>query len=879
MVFIVGIGIIVFLFASIIMVWVNKGEISNLRWKIGKLEEKIALLTEDSVEEEIHQSDLQEELAFQVEAEPKTSHIPPTVTVKKISFEERFGAKLPVWIGGIALALAGFFLVKYSIEMGILTPKVRIILGIAFGFALLYCGNWVYTRPAIANEKKIGQSLCGAGIAVLYVSVFAGTTLYDLVPPLIGFFGMAITTAIAVVLSLRYGFPIAIIGLVGGFLTPALINTGDPSAPLLFGYLYLIFTGLMVVIRQKNWWFLSIPTMMLAFLWVMVWLILEFHSADTIWLGLFILAVCGTCIASSEREFHPRRQYFTLVKTLNYAGITLGLALMATVSFCGEFGLMEWLLFGTLTVGGIALAYFKEQLYGFVPLLTMLTNALMLFSWGFFTSRPSELEFAITLLSFASIYIISGIFTMWKAKLPILWASLVGSTAVGYFLIGYFKITTPDIPLFWGTIGLTLGAVSVFIIYEIQKAFRNCITTQYLLAIFSMTTVAFVSLALSIELEREFLSIAFASEILAVAWINSQFNIKALRLITGILACIFAFLLFPQIILMVELAAQSLLEIRMHMLETPPILNNPLFQLGLPALMFVIAGYFLRIASKNSVSRSWREDIKNPDWLVFALETVAVALAGLMFYYITRKIMHVDENILMIKAGFFERGILTNIFFIYGLACLLAGRKFFRLSFSISGFALCGFAIFRVIYFDMLMYNPLWTGQNVGNWIILNALLITYGFPIVWSYYTSIELNRFDENNRFTPAVKFIKTFILFLIFTFITLNVRQIFHGDLLNIGGTTNAEIYSYSAAWLLLGIGLLLVGIAKKSQMIRYTSLTVLLLVVGKVFLYDASELEGLYRVASFFGLGLCLIGISYFYTRFVFVNPNNKTGKLL
>ncbi|GAG99409.1 unnamed protein product [marine sediment metagenome] len=55
-----------------------------------------------------------------------------------------------------------------------------------------------------------------------------------------------------------------------------------------------------------------------------------------------------------------------------------------------------------------------------------------------------------------------------------------------------------------------------------------------------------------------------------------------------------------------------------------------------------------------------------------------------------------------------------------------------------------------------------------------------------------------------------------------------------------------------------------------MLRYASLGVILLTAGKVFLYDASELAGLYRVFSFFGLGLCLIGLSWFYTKFVFTD---------
>src|SRR5215510_5245828 len=56
--------------------------------------------------------------------------IPPAEdTGTVVDLERQFGARLPVWIGGIALALAGFFLVRYTIEIGLLTETVRVVLG------------------------------------------------------------------------------------------------------------------------------------------------------------------------------------------------------------------------------------------------------------------------------------------------------------------------------------------------------------------------------------------------------------------------------------------------------------------------------------------------------------------------------------------------------------------------------------------------------------------------------------------------------------------------------------------------------------------------------------------------------------------------------
>ena len=109
---------------------------------------------------------------------------------------------------------------------------------------------------------------------------------------------------------------------------------------------------------------------------------------------------------------------------------------------------------------------------------------------------------------------------------------------------------------------------------------------------------------------------------------------------------------------------------------------------------------------------------------------------------------------------------------------------------------------------------------------------------------------------------------LLLLSVAFVTLQVRHFYHGADLSSGGASNAEIYTYSAVWLLTGFAALGVGVIRNNAMLRYASLAIVTLTVGKVFLYDASALEGLYRVFSFFGLGVSLIALSWFYTRFVF-----------
>ena len=109
------------------------------------------------------------------------------------------------------------------------------------------------------------------------------------------------------------------------------------------------------------------------------------------------------------------------------------------------------------------------------------------------------------------------------------------------------------------------------------------------------------------------------------------------------------------------------------------------------------------------------------------------------------------------------------------------------------------------------------------------------------------------------------------LIFAYITLEVRRAFQGETLLLTFGTypqNGEIYAYSVAWIVFALVLLALGIRWVSQPLRYASLAVLLVTVAKVFLYDMSDLTGLFRVASFLGLGLTLIGIGRVYQRYVF-----------
>jgi uncharacterized membrane protein len=199
------------------------------------------------------------------------------------------------------------------------------------------------------------------------------------------------------------------------------------------------------------------------------------------------------------------------------------------------------------------------------------------------------------------------------------------------------------------------------------------------------------------------------------------------------------------------------------------------------------------------------------------------------------------------------------------MGALWIAQKFGRQAVFRGGLVLSLFVLAHIAVFDLVFLNPMWSHQRVGALPLVNVLLPAYGLPAVAGIFIARSLARTGRPD-FARAAN-ISAYVLGL--AYLSFNVRQIFGGTYLDQSSIGNAEVYTYSAVWLIAGVALLFAAVLRKDFTMRVASLVLMLLTVGKVFLYDASELTGLWRVVSFLGLGLCLLALSWFYSRFVFV----------
>jgi uncharacterized membrane protein len=191
-----------------------------------------------------------------VATEPKPSPAPAQKAVPSINWEQFLGVKGFAYAAGLAGFLGVALFVKYSFDNNWVTPELRVALGFLAGIGLLMGGVWLHRR----KQYTVGaQTLCATGVVILYAVTFACRSIYhfEFFGPLPTFLLMVLITTTAFLLAVRLNaLVVAILGMLGGFLTPILLSTGVDNPLGLFGYIAILDVGLVVVALNRRWFFL-----------------------------------------------------------------------------------------------------------------------------------------------------------------------------------------------------------------------------------------------------------------------------------------------------------------------------------------------------------------------------------------------------------------------------------------------------------------------------------------------------------------------------------------------------------------------------------------------------------------------------------------------
>lgn len=231
---------------------------------------------------------------------------PPRAQARKRDLESVIGGSWFAWAGILAVIVAVSFFLKLAFDNEWIGPRAQVSIGALGGLALLVVGERLRAR----GLRAYAFILSGGGILILYLSIYASYNFYPLLDQPVAFLLMALVTTVAVLLSVRLdALAIAILGLVGGFLTPVLISSGQDNEVALFTYVALLDAGVLAVAYFKRWRSLDFLSFACTVLMSLGWAA-KFYAPEKLWTTLVFVTVFFI-LYSLLAVFHnvlPRRQ-------------------------------------------------------------------------------------------------------------------------------------------------------------------------------------------------------------------------------------------------------------------------------------------------------------------------------------------------------------------------------------------------------------------------------------------------------------------------------------------------------------------------------------------------------------------------------------------
>jgi uncharacterized membrane protein len=793
-------------------------------------------------------------------ASPPPPPSPPPQSQKPArGFEERFGTQWVVWVGGVALALGGIFLVRYSIEAGLVGPKTRTFLGALLATALIAAGEWtrrneIRTGLVQLPTAHIPSILTAAGTTVAYASIYAAFALYGFLSAGVAFILLAVVALATLGAALLHGPLLAGLGLVGAYVTPILASTGQANYWALYIYLVVVTAAACGLARMRMWLGLAITAIAFGGFWMLPGLVdfrtdvipHAFHAASHF--TLVAVLIVANFLYGPHTEPHR-------IEPLSSAGLIVFLFAAFLLVIVRDHDGIALAAFTLLAVATIGIAWRTDAATAAIPAAAALA-ALAIGDWaveiqyahlvapgGPVFGNVPEPEIAtvgahLTLgTAFAVLFGVMGFLAQGRSEqkiAPILWAASAVFTPLAIMIALYYRIYGFDRSIPFAAIALLIAAINAIATDMLSKREERPGMPEAI-ALFAVGSVAALALALTFALEKGWLTVGLALMVPGIAYISTQRPLPLLRA----LAAAAAVLVLLRIGWNPRIVGADV--------GTTPIFNWLLYGYGVPALSFWIAGYLLRKNADDVPSR-----MIDSGAILF---TVLLAFVEIRHYITSGDIYRQTSGLNEIALH-----VSTGLAMAIGLERLRLRTN--SIVHNVGAIVVAALALAAIVLGLALSENPLFTGRPVGG-PFFNLILLGYGLPAVLAIILALVARATRPMEyRIVAAVTAVGLSILYLI-----LEVRRLYHGPVLT-GPTSDVEQYTYSAVLLAYGVVLLLVGILLRSQPARLASAAVIILTVGKVFLFDLAGLTGIYRALSFIGLGLVLVGIGYLYQRLLF-----------
>jgi len=381
---------------------------------------------------------------------PESAPPSPRPAAPAINWEQFLGVKGFAWAAGLAFFLCVAFAIKYSFDHNLISPGLRMAFGFLTGIALLVGGAWLHRR----KQYTVGaQTLCATGVVILYAVTFACRSIYhfEFFGTLPTFLLMVLITATAFLLAVRLNaMVVAILGILGGFLTPYLLSTGVDNPLGLFGYIAILDAGLILVALYRRWFFLTslgaVGTVILQIGWAVEFFVAgKYFEGDKILIALAVLLGFNVLylIAAWWAKFRELTNQWLSGSTIGLVAVALGfIAWFLTFAPLAQ---RPWLIFGFVFLVDLvvtALVLLDDKIALAQPVAGLAVFGLLA-AW---TGRSLNNDLLNAALAFYFIFaIVHSVFPVWlqrrRGVSTVMWGSqLFPPLALVLVLIPIFQL-------------------------------------------------------------------------------------------------------------------------------------------------------------------------------------------------------------------------------------------------------------------------------------------------------------------------------------------------------------------------------------------------------------------------------------------------------
>ena len=247
------------------------------------------------------------------------------------SLEGKIGARWSVLVGGLALALGAIFLVRFSIEQGLIGPAMRIVLGFVLAAVLLAAGEVLRRRDRAARAPIFAKAdvpaiLTGAGAIAAFATIYAAYALYGFIGPAAAFVLLTVAGLATLLLSVIHGPALAALGVLGSYAAPLLVSSDAPKPfPIVFHTL-AVTAAVLALARIRGWHWLAIAGVAASLGWgVVTGLVVNVNTtaAELVLTAGLAITALGTLITERGPYRDCRPNYLALATLVGLAALSI----------------------------------------------------------------------------------------------------------------------------------------------------------------------------------------------------------------------------------------------------------------------------------------------------------------------------------------------------------------------------------------------------------------------------------------------------------------------------------------------------------------------------------------------------------------------------